>query len=130
MPTLQLQFLNRGGKTSTFFDPLNIDNTLKHSVSVSRRTVGPDRLRQVRNDFTQTRYYKYKSCNTAQCGVNDYVGGSVVLYGVTESEVVKNWSDLKANVDAAIAAGVLKGVPLSMALDTLIVTQPEVPSEG
>lgn len=125
MTTHTLQFLNRSGNTSVFFDPQNIDNKLTHSVKISRRTVGPDRLRQVRNDFSQTRYYKYKSCNTAECGVTDYVGGSVALYGVTPEEVQQNWSDLKANVDAAIAAGVLNGVPLSMALSTLIVTEAE-----
>lgn len=129
MTTHTLQFLNRSGNTSVFFDPQNIDNKLTHSVKISRRTVGPDRLRQVRNDFSQTRYYKYKSCNTAECGVTDYVGASVALYGVTPEEVQRNWSDLKANVDAAIAAGVLNGVPLSMALGTLIVTEVE-PSEA
>lgn len=129
MTTHTLQFLNRSGNTSVFFDPQNIDNKLTHSVKISRRTVGPDRLRQVRNDFSQTRYYKYKSCNTAKCGVTDYVGASVALYGVTPEEVQQNWSDLKANVDAAIAAGVLNGVPLSMALGTLIVTEVE-PSEA
>lgn len=125
MTTHTLQFLNRSANTSVFFDPQNIDNKLTHSVKISRRTVGPDRLRQVRNDFSQSRYYKYKSCNTAECGVTDYVGASVALYGVTPEEVQQNWSDLKANVDAAIAAGVLNGVPLSMALSTLIVTEVE-----
>lgn len=122
MSQTQLQFLNRQGQTSTFYDPLNIDNVLTHKVTTSRRTVGPDRIRQVRNDFSQIRHYKYLSCNTAKCGVNDFVGGSVTLYGATETEVSANWTDIKANVDAAIAAGVLRGVPLAMNVASLVAT--------
>lgn len=114
-----LQFLGRVNNVSTFYDPLNVDSQLTHKVGTSRRTVGPDRLRQVRNDFSQIRHYKYKSCNTAECGVNDFVGASVTLYGVTPSEIQLVWDDLKANVDAAIAAGVLNGIPLAMNVQSL-----------
>lgn len=126
MPTHQLQFLSRLGNTSTFFDPLNIDNKFTHGVKLTRRTVGPDRLRQVRNDFSLVRYYKYKSCNTKECGTTDYVGGTVALFGVTPEEISINWQDLKANVDAALAAGVLNGVPLPMNLSSLAITDTEV----
>lgn len=118
----QLQFMSQNGPSTVFFDPQNIDNQLNVKVSSTRRSVGPDRIRQVRIDATSKRFYKYTSCNTQPCGVNDFAGANVVLYGATPSEVLLAWSDLKANMDAILAQNTLNGVPVPMNMVGLEIT--------
>lgn len=106
-----LQFWEREGRSTTFFDPLNIDNKLTHMVELLKKPVGKERLRQPRVTFVQGRQYSHKSCEQDTCGTKTSETAKVVLSGTSPEQLQQLWTDIKANVDAAILAGALTGVP-------------------
>lgn len=121
MTQRNLQYWEKNGLTTVFFDPNNIDNKLTHKVELLKKPIGQERVRTVRLDMAQVRNYKYSSCQQPDCGTNDIVSARVILSGATESEVIQNWYDLRANVDQAILNKSLQGVPLSAGTTTLVV---------
>lgn len=126
MPERNLQFWEKNGLTTVFFDPTNIDNKLTHKVELLKKPIGQERVRTIRVDMSQVRNYKYSSCHQPECGTNDVVSARVILSGATESEVIQNWRDLRANVELAIASGSLKGVPLNAGIENLVIDTPTV----
>lgn len=110
MSQRNLQFWERDGRSTIFFDPLNIDQRFTHRVELLKKPIGKERVRQPRVTFVQNRQYGYQSCKT-DCTINDTVTAALTLSGVSDTELKQLWTDLKANVDAAIANGALKGVP-------------------
>lgn len=123
MPTHKLQFQDVSGKTTTFVDPLNINNAFVHKTEKVRKNIAAvGRQSFYRNEFSQTRQYEITGCDPTACVSKDDVHSRVILSGVDEAELIKNWSDLKANTDAAIAAGTLKGLRLPLSITTLVVT--------
>lgn len=125
MPKHNLQFLEKLGTSVVFFDPQNIDNRFTHSVVNTRRPVGKTKVRQTKNEFSMVRHYGFDACGD-KCTINDFVGGRVVLYGVTPKEIMTAWDDIKANVDIALAKGALQGVPLAINTDNLVITDKTV----
>lgn len=120
MTQRNLQFWEKNGQTTVFFDPTNIDNKFIHKIELLKKPIGTERVRVVRLDMTQIRNYGYTSCKD-NCTTNDFVNGRVILSGATKAEVLQNWSDLRQNVEIALASGSLDGVPLSMGTSTLVV---------
>lgn len=110
MSQRNLQFWERDGRSTVFFDPLNIDQRFTHRVELLKKPIGKERVRQPRITFVQNRQYGYKSCKT-DCTINDVVTAALTLSGVSDTELKQLWADLKANVDAAIENSALKGVP-------------------
>lgn len=105
-----LQFWERDGRSTIFFDPLNIDQRFTHRVELLKKPIGKERVRQPRVTFVQNRQYGYQSCKT-DCTITDTVTAALTLSGVSDTELKQLWTDLKSNVDAAIANGALIGVP-------------------
>lgn len=127
MPTHKLQFQDVSGKTTTFVDPLNINNSFVHkSERVTKNIAQLGRQPFYRCEFAQVRQYDMPSCAPNSCGIKDESHSRVILSGVNSEEVTRNWADLKANVDASIALGVLNGLRLPLATTTLVVTDPVV----
>lgn len=124
MSQRNLQYWEKNGLTTVFFDPNNIDNKLTHKVELLKKPIGQERVRTIRLDMAQVRNYKYNSCHQPECGTNDIASGRVILSGATEAEVIQNWYDLRANVDQAILNKSLQGVPLSAGTTTLVVDSP------
>lgn len=110
MSQRNLQFWERDGRSTIFFDPLNIDQRFTHRVELLKKPIGKERVRQPRVTFVQNRQYGYQSCKT-DCKINDTVTAALTLSGASDTELKQLWTDLKANVDAAIENGALKGVP-------------------
>lgn len=110
MSQRNLQFWERDGRSTIFFDPLNIDQRFTHRVELLKKPIGKERVRQPRTTFVQNRQYGYQSCKT-DCKITDTVTAALTLSGVSDTELKQLWTDLKANVDAAIENGALKGVP-------------------
>lgn len=122
-----LQFQDVSGKSTVFVDPLNVNNTFVHKSEKVRKNIATvGRQTFFRNEFSQVRQYTVDACGPTQCGVKDDLHSRVILSGANDEELVNNWNDLKANVDTAIAAGVLKGLRLPLTLSTLKVTDPVV----
>lgn len=126
MAQRNLQFWEKNGLTTVFFDPINIDNKFTHKVELLKKPIGQERVRTIRVDMSQVRNYKYSSCHQPECGTNDVVSARVILSGATEAEVIQNWRDLRTNVDLAILSGSLKGVPLNASTDGLAIDTPTV----
>lgn len=124
MTQRNLQYWEKNGQTTVFFDPNNIDNKLTHKVELLKKPIGQERVRTVRLDMAQVRNYKFKSCQQPDCGTNDVVSARVILSGATEAEVIQNWYDLRANVEQAILNKSLQGVPLNASTATLVVDSP------
>lgn len=124
MAQRNLQFWEKNGLTTVFFDPTNIDNKLTHKVELLKKPIGQERVRVVRLDMSQVRNYKHKSCHQPDCGTNDIVSARVILSGATEAEIIQNWNDLCANVNQAIQNKSLTGVPLNAGIATLVVDSP------
>lgn len=120
MPQRSLQFWEREGRATSFFDPLNIDQRFTHRVELLRKPIGRERVRQPRLTFVQNRKYDYKSCKT-DCAIADMVNATVTLSGADETALKQLWTDIKANVDAAIAAGALQGVPANSGTNAFLI---------
>lgn len=129
MTQRNLQYWEKNGLTTVFFDPNNIDNKMTHKVELLKKPIGQERVRTIRLDMSQVRNYKFNSCNQPDCGTNDIVSARVILSGATVAEVIQNWRDLCANVEQAILNKSLQGVPLSAGTATLVVDSPS-PSAG
>lgn len=122
-----LQFQDVSGKSTVFVDPLNVNNTFIHKSEKVRKNIATiGRQSFYRNEFSQVRQYEIDGCGPNSCGVKDDLHGRVILSGANEAELINNWSDLKSNVDASIAAGALKGLRLPLTIGTLKVTDPAV----
>ena len=124
-----LQFQDVSGKSTVFVDPLNVNNTFVHKSEKVRKNIATiGRQSFYRNEFSQVRQYTVDGCGPNACGVKDDLHGRVILSGANETELVNNWSDLKANVDASIAAGALKGLRLPLNISSLKVTDAAIPA--
>lgn len=127
MATHKLQFQDVSSKSITYVDPLNVNNSFVHKSEKVRKNVATiGRVSFFRNEFAQIRQFGVKGCES-NCEVQDTAHSRVILSGADTSELLKNWTDLKANVDTAIASGCLNGLRLPLDLKTLIVTDVEVP---
>lgn len=129
MPTHKLQFQDVRGNSTVFVDPLNVSNAFVHKSEKVRKNIASlGRVSFYRNEFSQTRQYHVENCETGCKAVLDDVHGRVILSGASSEEVLKNWEDMKANVDIAIASGVLNGLRMPLTVATLVVTDAPVPA--
>jgi len=130
MPNLTQPLIlsERIGRLTRFVDPTKIENTFSHNSELLKRQAGKERVRVVRNTFVQTVGYSYAGpCTTTNCGAAIEDTAKVILSGATPAETLRAWESIKANVDAAIAAHVLEGVPLNINSDDFtIITELDV----
>lgn len=122
-----LQLSERIGRLTRFVDPKQIESFFSHNSELLKRNVGQNKTRVVRNTFVQELAYNFKGpCDTGNCGVLISDTAKVVLSGATPEKTQLAWEALKNNVDAAIAAGVLDGIPVNMgSTDFLVYTGKE-----
>lgn len=122
-----LQFQDVRGNSTVFVDPLNVNNTFVHKSEKVRKNIATvGRQTFFRNEFSQVRQYDVDACGPNSCSVKDDLHSRVILSGANEEELVLNWTDLKNNVDTAIAAGSLKGLRLPLTISTLKVSDKTV----
>lgn len=115
-----LTFLENTPKKVVFIDPTNIDNRLTQNLQMSRKQLSRDlRVKTVRLDVNQQRTYSYTAADSKV--YPDSVGARVILTGASPAEIQLVWKDLKANVDAMIAANALIGVPAAISSSTYVV---------
>lgn len=118
----------RIGRLTRFVDPTKIENTFSHNSELLKRNAGKDRVRVVRNTFVQTFGYDFVGpCATGNCGapIEDTV--KVIFSGATPGKTLLAWESIKLNIDKAIAAHVLEGVPLNINSDDFaVITQLDV----
>lgn len=127
MPILSnnLILAERIGRLTRFVDPTKIENTFSHNSELLKRNAGKDRVRVVRNTFVQTVGYNFVGpCATGDCGapIEDTV--KVILSGASPEKTILAWESIKQNIDKAIDAHVLEGVPLNInSSDFTVITQ-------
>lgn len=100
--------LSAGSNFKLFAEPTSITHTLRVKIDTTPKTAGKVKLTNVRAEFVETNPLTVTS--GADSGT-DLTSARVVFSGSTMSDatMVARWNSLKANVDAAIADGVLKG---------------------
>lgn len=114
-------FANRPN-TLEFVDPINIDNRLTQSLIMRRKQVAKGiRPKTLALDVLSQRSFEYKVNPTDTVSYPDSVNARVKLSGTSPAEILKCWTDLKANVDAMIAANVLIGIPASINATNLVI---------
>lgn len=115
----------RIGRLTRFVDPTKIENTFSHNSELLKRNAGKDRVRVVRNTFVQTLGYNFAGpCTTENCGASIEDTVKVIFSGATPAKTLLAWESIKLNIDKAIAAHVLEGVPLSInSSEFAVVTQ-------
>lgn len=114
-------FANRPN-TLEFVDPINIDNRLTQSLVMRRKQVAKGvRPKTLALDVLSQRSFEYKVNPTDTVSYPDSVNARVKLSGTSPAEILKCWTDLKANVDAMIAANVLIGIPASINATNLVI---------
>lgn len=114
-------FANRPN-TLEFVDPINIDNRLTQSLVMRRKQVAKGvRPKTLALDVLSQRSFEYKVNPTDTVSYPDSVNARVKLSGTSPAEILKCWTDLKANVDAMIAANALIGIPASINATNLVI---------
>lgn len=102
------KLLSNEGNSVTFADPLDINHTLRVKVGRVGKTLQGVSLTNNRFEFIQNNTaLRTQGDNTTR----EPIAGRVILSGSIESkaEMLQEWNDLKANVDAAILDGALDG---------------------
>lgn len=101
--------------TLEFVDPSNIDNRMTQNLLMRRKQVAKGvRPKTISLDVLQQRSFDFKAHPTDTVSYPDSVNARVKLSGTSPAEIVKCWDDLKANVDAMVAANALIGIPASI----------------
>lgn len=114
-------FANRPN-TLEFVDPINIDNRLTQNLVMRRKQVAKGvRPKTLALDVLSQRSFEYKVNPTDTVSYPDSVNARVKLSGTSPAEILKCWTDLKANVDAMIAANALIGIPASINATNLVI---------
>lgn len=107
-------FANRPN-TLEFVDPNNIDNRMTQNLLMRRKQVAKGvRPKTISLDVLQQRSFDFKANPTDTVSYPDSVNARVKLSGTSPAEIIKCWVDLKANVDAMVAANALIGIPASI----------------
>lgn len=121
-----LQFFGQTGTTRTFVDPQNVDNRFVQKSELLKKNIGKERVRTIRSELSMQRQYGFSACNDG-CTVDDNVSGRVILTGHDKAAKIRLWNDLKANTDAAIAAGAFDGIMVSLSSNQLIIDSEPTP---
>lgn len=109
-----LRYQSANARSVFFVDPTNPRNSLRVGASAKTKRIGTESVQNVNADLTQLKRRLIKTCGTqAKCSGPEEINSIRIEFSHSIEqwdEVAADWNEFKANVDLAIAQGLLQSL--------------------
>lgn len=109
-----LRYQSANARSVFFVDPTNPRNSLRVGASAKTKRIGTESVQNVNADLTQLKRRSIKTCGTqTSCKGPEEINSIRVEFSHSIDqweEVALDWAEMKANVDLAIAQGLLQSL--------------------